>query len=135
MYRLAGRAILVTGAAQGMGRAMAIRAAKEGAASVTLADRLEELGEAAAEDVRQRGGKALFVRTDLTRPDYIANMGDAAVRGAGGQLDVLVNNAGVTEDGLTGSPQALETMSEETWDDLMDVNVKAIWRARLDRFS
>jgi len=100
----------------------------EGAAFVTLTDRLAGSGEEVAEEVRKAGCRALFVCADLRRPDEISNMVDAAVRAAGGQLDVLVNNAGVTEDGLTGSPQPLETMSEETWDALMDINVKAIWR-------
>jgi NAD(P)-dependent dehydrogenase (short-subunit alcohol dehydrogenase family) len=55
-------------------------------------------------------------------------MVDETARLAGG-LDVLVNNAGVTETTLTGSQQSLETLSDETWDALMDVNLKAVWRA------
>lgn len=128
MGKLDGRSILVTGAAQGMGRAIAIRAAEEGAAWVTLADIQEEHGEAAAADVRAAGAKAIFVRTDLRKLDQIENMVAKAVEAAGA-LDVLVNNAGVTDDGLAGGPQTLDSLTEETWDALMDINVKAIWRA------
>ncbi len=51
-----------------------------------------------------------------------------AAETAGG-IDVLINNAGITDDGVTGGPQTLESLTEETWDAVMDLNVKAIWRA------
>jgi NAD(P)-dependent dehydrogenase (short-subunit alcohol dehydrogenase family) len=126
--RLDGRSILVTGAAQGMGRAIALRAAREGAAHVTLADIKQAEGEAAARDVVAAGASARFVRTDLCDGDAIAAMVAAAAEHGGG-LDVLINNAGITDDGLTGAPQTLESLTEAQWDDLMDINVKAMWRA------
>ena len=128
MKRLEGRSVLVTGAAQGMGKAIALRAAREGAAAVTLADIKDAEGEAAAREVAAIGAKALFVRTELRSADAIAAM-VAAAADLGGGLDVLVNNAGVTDDGFTGGPQTLESLSEDQWDAMMDINVKAIWRA------
>jgi NAD(P)-dependent dehydrogenase (short-subunit alcohol dehydrogenase family) len=128
MAKLDGRSVLVTGAAQGMGEAIAIKAAELGAKAVTLADVQADKGEAVAEKVRAAGAKALFVKTDLRKLADIAHMVAEAARFGDG-LDVLVNNAGVTDDGFTGSPQSLESLTEETWDALMEINVKAIWRA------
>lgn len=126
--RLEGYSILVTGAAQGMGKAIAIRAAREGAAAVTLADIQSDKGAAAAREVEAAGARAIFVQTDLRSPDDISAMVAKAVEHGGG-LDVLINNAGVTDDGLTGGPQTLDSLSEEQWDAMMDINVKAMWRA------
>lgn len=126
--RLAGRSILVTGAAQGMGKAIALQAAAEGAAAVTLSDVQTDKGEQAAHEVAALGVKARFVTADLRSAEAINAMVTAAAD-LGGGLDVLVNNAGITDDGLTGSAQTLETLSEDQWDALMDINVKAIWRA------
>lgn len=128
MARLEGRSVLITGGAQGMGKAIAMRAAREGAAAITLADIQREKGEDAAQAVAALGPKTRFVQTDLRSADAIAAMVSAAAE-LGNGLDVLVNNAGVTDDGLTGSPQTLDSLSEEQWDDLMDINVKAMWRA------
>ncbi|MCB2050157.1 MAG: SDR family oxidoreductase [Novosphingobium sp.] len=128
MSRLEGRSVLVTGAAQGMGMAIAMRAAREGAAAITLADIQQEKGEEAARAVAALGAKSRFVQTDLRSRDAIDAM-VAAAADLGDGLDVLVNNAGVTDDGLTGSPQTLDSLSEDQWDDLMDINVKAMWRA------
>jgi NAD(P)-dependent dehydrogenase (short-subunit alcohol dehydrogenase family) len=126
--RLEGRSILVTGAAQGMGKAIAVRAAREGAVSVTLADIKEAEGQAAAREVEAEGARSLFVATDLRSVAGIETMVAAAAEFGGG-LDVLVNNAGITDDGLTGEPQTLESLTEAQWDAIMDINVKAIWRA------
>ncbi|GGZ13212.1 SDR family NAD(P)-dependent oxidoreductase [Novosphingobium colocasiae] len=128
MKRLEGKSILVTGAAQGMGLAIALRAAREGAGHITLCDIQLEKGKAAAEQVGAAGARAQFVEADLRSPEAIARAVDAAAIFADG-LDVLINNAGVTDDGLTGGPQTLETLTEEQWDAMMDINVKAMWRA------
>ena len=120
--------MLITGAAQGMGKAIALQAAAEGARAVTLADIQVEKGEEAAREVAALGTKARFITTDLRSLADIEAMVAAAAE-LGGGLDVLVNNAGITDDGLTGTPQTLETLSEEQWDDLLSINVKAMWRA------
>lgn len=127
MKPLQDRVVIVTGAAQGMGAAIAIEAAKQGAAWVTVAD-IQDTGESVAEQVRQLGAKSRFIKTDLRRLDDIRNMIEATAREAGG-IDVLVNNAGVTDDGVTKGTPSVEDLTEEAWDAVMDINLKAIWRA------
>jgi NAD(P)-dependent dehydrogenase (short-subunit alcohol dehydrogenase family) len=126
MKNLVGKIVIVTGASQGMGRAIAVQSARKGAAWVTLADVKD--GESVADEVRALGAKALFLRTDLRRSEDIRAMIDETARLAGG-IDVLVNNAAVTETTLTGSPQSIEQLTEETWDAIMDVNLKSVWLA------
>ncbi|RLK56395.1 NAD(P)-dependent dehydrogenase (short-subunit alcohol dehydrogenase family) [Stenotrophomonas rhizophila] len=128
MNRLQDRIVIVTGAAQGMGKAIAVQAAREGAAWITLADVQQDKGEAAAEEVRQAGAKALFLKTDLRSSDAIRHMIDETVKQAGG-LDVLVNNAGVTDDGVARTAPSVEDLTEEVWDAVMDINLKAMWLA------
>jgi NAD(P)-dependent dehydrogenase (short-subunit alcohol dehydrogenase family) len=128
MGRLDERVVLVTGAAQGLGEAIALEAANQGAAWVGVVDQQESLGNAVVEKIRSAGGNAAFLRANLRKSSEIQHVVAETVRLAGG-LDVLVNNAGVTEDGLTGSPQTIESMSEETWDAIMDINLKAMWLA------
>ncbi|SEQ95611.1 NAD(P)-dependent dehydrogenase, short-chain alcohol dehydrogenase family [Faunimonas pinastri] len=128
MSQLKDRIVIVTGAAQGMGRAIAVEAAKQGAAWVTLADVQGDKGEAAAEDVRKAGARALFIKTDLRSGEAIRHMVEETARQAGG-IDVLVNNAGVTDDGFTSSAPSVEDLPEEVWDAVMDINLKAIWLA------
>ncbi|HSV83142.1 MAG TPA: glucose 1-dehydrogenase [Ramlibacter sp.] len=126
MRRLEGKVVIVTGAAQGMGRAIALEAARAGAAWVTLVDVQD--AEAAAGEVRALGARALFARADLRRKDEIRAAVEATAEGAGG-VDVLVNNAGVTETSVTGRPQNLLDLAEEARDAIMDINVKAPWLA------
>ncbi|MCB1667194.1 MAG: glucose 1-dehydrogenase [Pseudomonadales bacterium] len=127
MGKLANKKVLVTGAAQGMGRAIAVAAANEGASWVILADINEIEGEKVTNEVRSAGAQAVFVRTDLSQLDNIEALVKKAVSAAGG-IDTIVNNAGVTDDGVTGTAQSLGSLSEEAWDKVMDINVKAIWR-------
>lgn len=128
MSKLRNRVVIVTGAAQGMGRAIAIEAARQGAAWVTVADLQEDKGVAAAEAVKDAGAKSLFIKTDLSKADSIRHMIEATATHAGG-IDVLVNNAGVTDDGLTGRAPTIEDLPEEVWDTVMNVNLKAMWLA------
>jgi len=125
--RLAGKRILVTGGAQGMGRAIAVEAARQGAEAVTVVDVKADGAEETAALVREAGASACVVLTDLTRPDQITTMVSAAVDFAGG-LDTLINNAGVIDSTFI-NPAGFDTLDENTWDLVLAVNLKAVWLA------
>src|SRR5258708_3542883 len=95
--KLQGSRILITGASQGIGRALAIAAAKRGA-KILAAARSEELLRELAEEVRKAGLGIETVTADVTSPEDRQKMVEAALRHFGG-LDVLINNAGI---GATG---------------------------------
>src|SRR5262249_15714174 len=117
MTRLKGRAALVTGAQQGIGRAIALAFAHEGADVVInyLGDL--KAGERVAADARDTGVRALVVQGDVSRVEQCQALVARAVQELGG-LDILVNNAGV----YPRSP-FLE-LSEREWDFVLDVNLK-----------
>ncbi len=119
---LQGKVAVVTGGASGMGRAISVRMAEEGAAAIVVADRREdprEGGPSTTELVAATGAKCEFVATDVTRPDQMAAaIGRATVMGG---LDVMVNNAGVF-----GVEDFFE-WTEEDYDRVMDVNVKGLF--------
>jgi NAD(P)-dependent dehydrogenase (short-subunit alcohol dehydrogenase family) len=119
------RICLVTGAAQGIGRAIAIELASQRAAAVAVLDRDSTGAEETAEQVRAAGADALVVTCDLRDSAQITRAIDTVVARFGG-LDVLVNNAGVIESMLTDHC-AFDELTEETWDLVQDVNVKAVW--------
>ncbi|MDQ2083256.1 SDR family oxidoreductase [Xanthobacteraceae bacterium Astr-EGSB] len=114
--RLKDKVALITGAAQGLGAAMATRFAQEGA-TVFVCDLNTEAGEATAAKIRNSGGKSTFHKLDVAcEADWIAVY--AAVVAACGRLDVLVNNAGINIREL------IEVMAEANFDKMLAVNVK-----------
>jgi len=125
--QLAGKRVLVTGAAQGMGRSIALECARQGADAVTVVDMKAEAAEETAALVRDAGAAALVVAADLTVTDQIRDMVERSVAFAGG-LDTLVNNAGVIDSTFI-DPAGFDTLDEATWDTVMGVNLKAVWLA------
>lgn len=106
----------VTGAAGGIGRAIALRFSKEGG-TVAVVDIDEVGGEQTRALIEEAGGKAVFLSTDITSPNSVRESVRRAYE-AFGRIDALVNNAGINCRGF------IEETSEEDWDRMMDVNAK-----------
>lgn len=115
--RLAGKTILITGASKGIGRALAVGCAREGADIVINYHRDRAGAEACAAEVAALGRGALIVRADIARVAQIERM-FARARQTFPRLDVLINNAAVT-----GWSDLLST-TEAKWDQVLDTNLK-----------
>lgn len=116
MKRFSGQSAIVTGAAQGMGLAIATQLAQEGA-RVVLGDINGEAAETTAARLRSGGMEAIASVVDVTREDEVERMVDFAVERHGG-LQLLVNNAGILRS------TAAEAISGSEWDLVVDVNLK-----------
>lgn len=116
--RLAGRIAIITGGARGIGRAVALGFAREGA-TVVVADQRTELADEAVGEIAAAGGRALAVQTD------VANMAEldrlvAATLERFGRIDILHNNAGVS-----GGAGDIFAYTPDDWDRILTVNLKA----------
>ncbi|MFC5512139.1 SDR family oxidoreductase [Massilia jejuensis] len=116
----AGKVALVTGAASGIGRAVALAFGRAGAA-VVVADIAVDGGHSTAAMIVESGGKALFVPANVTRETEVAALVDKTVSQYG-RLDCAVNCAGLFEEGAR-----LSELDEAVYDRIMDVNVKGVW--------
>jgi glucose 1-dehydrogenase len=114
--KLKDKVAIITGATKGIGLACAQEFAREGA-RVVLSGRTESRGEAAAEEIRAGGGDALFVRCDVSEKAEVDALVQATVKQFG-QIDVVVNNAGVNHSAK------FFDISEEDWDWVMSVDLK-----------
>ena len=116
---LSNRVALITGGGQGIGRAVALRFAGEGA-KVVVIDIVAESARAVADEIKAAGGEAMAATCDVTRRDQIdALVGQ--VLDAYGQIDILCNNAGITRDAR------LVKMTEDEFDSVVDVNLKGVF--------
>ena len=107
MARLSGKRALITGAGVGIGRATALLFAQEGA-SVAVVDRDEATGRETVALIEEAGGKAIFVKADVSQSEAVQNMFAETVQAFGG-LDILFNNAGTVAVGK------VEDTSEAEW--------------------
>lgn len=114
-----GRAALITGAARGIGFAIAERLAEDGA-TVVLADLNREGVERAAERLKVRGFAAVGLPADVSRVSDLRGLVAEAVRRCG-RLDILVNNAGICPN------TPLEEITPEEWDTVLAVNLKSVF--------
>ncbi|MSQ50955.1 MAG: SDR family oxidoreductase [Betaproteobacteria bacterium] len=121
--RLAGRVAIVTGAAQGIGLAIATRFAAEGA-KLVMVDRNGEKVLAAAGKIREGGVAVIAAPADLTATDDVKAMVKSTLN-AYGCVDILVNNAGGS-----GSVNAneIDTVSDQIWNDVVDSNLNSVFR-------
>jgi len=106
-------------AGKGIGRAIALRLAQEGA-KVAIADFVPEAADAVAKEVEAMGGEALSLHGSVASPEDVDKMVQAAVDRFA-KIDILVNNAGITRDNL------LVRMSEDDWDTVLDTNLKGVF--------
>ncbi|HUZ46275.1 MAG TPA: SDR family NAD(P)-dependent oxidoreductase [Terriglobia bacterium] len=112
---------LITGASSGIGYATAVAMAAEGARVGINYHKNQSGAEQAAEEIRKAGGDAITLQADVTSMSQVQAMVDA-VRKRWGRIDILVNNAG----DLLGR-HTLPEMTEEYWDQVMDLNLKSVY--------
>ena len=114
--RLTGRVAIITGAARGIGKAMAFKMVREGA-SVALLDILSEEVAQVAQDLEVISGKALGIKTDVSHKNEVNQAVERTLKHFG-KVDILVNNAGVV------NPALLEDVKEKDWEEVIGVNLK-----------
>ena len=117
--RLLDKVAIVTGGARGIGRAIALRYTREGA-SVVIADRKADEAAVTVGEIEKRGGRAIFVHTDVTDNETIESMVNETLRRYT-RIDILVNNAGVA------LMRDITVATEDDWDRLNGVNLKGLW--------
>jgi NAD(P)-dependent dehydrogenase (short-subunit alcohol dehydrogenase family) len=118
--RFQSKVALVTGGTSGMGEATAIRLAAEGA-KVVCVGRNSERGQAVVDRIKRSGGEALFVAADVGQRSLVESAVKKCVETFGG-IDVLFNNAG-----NVGPLKEIAEMTEEEWDEVLDVNLKSMF--------
>lgn len=116
MSQLSKQIAVVTGAGRGIGRAIALAFAAEGA-DIACISRTAENAEKVAQEIRALGRKAWAHAVDVASGEEVAKAAEQ-ILGEAGRVDILVNNAGITRDGL------LMRMSEADWDAVLDTNLK-----------
>ncbi len=116
LFDLSGKSAIITGAASGIGRAVALVLARFGA-DVIPVDIDQEAAEKVAEEIRGSGRKALAVKVDVTKKDEVENMVEKVIDEFE-KIDILVNCAGII------SAEPISSMSDETLDRIFDVNFK-----------
>jgi NAD(P)-dependent dehydrogenase (short-subunit alcohol dehydrogenase family) len=124
---LDGKVCVVTGAGAGIGRETAVEMARQGARAVVASDLDRGRAEETAELVEAVGAEALANECDISAAAQVERLMDDAAGRFGG-IDVLHNNAGIHETGLTDRPR-LEDLDEAVFDKVCEVNLKGVWLA------
>jgi 3-oxoacyl-[acyl-carrier protein] reductase len=112
---LKGKVAIVTGSAQGIGRAIALRFSKEGA-SVVVTD-IQDKGREVEKEIHSQGGKALFFKMDVAKKEDVLEMVSKA-KEVFGPIDILVNNAGISKR------KTVVELPEDLWDRIIATNLK-----------
>lgn len=117
---LTGKTAVVTGGSRGIGRAICIELAKQGANVVVNYSGSEDKAKQVVSQIEELGSKAIAVQANVAHSDEVDAMMKQAIE-VFGTLDILVNNAGITRDNL------LMRMKEQEWDDVVDTNLKGVF--------
>jgi len=113
--RLRDKVAIITGAGRGIGRAIALKLAQEGA-KVVVSDIIIENAQAVAEEIKKAGGTALAIKTNIAVREEVEQLFTEAINYFG-KIDILVNNAGINRDAM------LHKMTDEQWDEVIAVNL------------
>ncbi len=119
MKRLQGKTAVITGGAQGIGKATAIKFLEEGA-DVAIWDLAEDKGKELVREYTERGLKLSFHKVNVANADDVKNEMQKVI-GEYGQVDILINNAGITKD------STLKKMTAEQWQQVIDVNLTGVF--------
>jgi len=118
--KLSGKTAIITGATSGIGKATALLFAEEGA-DLIITGRRAELGQRVETEIRQKGGRCVFVEADHTQADDCSRVLERTLAECG-RVDILFNNAGIVTQGTA------ETTAEDIWNETLAINVTAVWR-------
>jgi 3-oxoacyl-[acyl-carrier protein] reductase len=118
--QLKDKVAIITGGARGMGRAIALRFAREGC-SLVIADLLDQDGEKTVADIKKLGTDAMYLRCDVTKPAMVKEVVDKAIAKFK-KVDIMVNCAGIGKP-----PKLIADISEAEYDQVVDVNMKGIF--------
>ena len=124
--KLKDKVAIVTGGAQGIGKAIAKHLAEEGAC-IAIVDLKEDVAQATADEFKRAGLQAFAYGANVADPEAVKAFVKAVVDDCGG-IDILINNAGITRDGL------IMRMKEQDWDLVMDVNLKGTFNCTKEVF-
>ncbi|WP_226528263.1 3-oxoacyl-[acyl-carrier-protein] reductase [Metabacillus niabensis] len=117
---LSNKVALVTGASRGIGRAIALDLAKNGASIAVNYAGNEAKANEVVDEIKASGGQAIAIKADVSNGDEVQQMIKEVIKEFG-QLDILVNNAGITRDNL------LMRMKDSEWDEVIDTNLKGVF--------
>jgi 3-oxoacyl-[acyl-carrier protein] reductase len=117
---LENKVALVTGASRGIGKAIALELAKNGASVAVNYAGSEAKANEVVDEIKANGGNAFAIKADVSNTEDVQNMIKEVISQFG-QLDILVNNAGITRDNL------LMRMKDAEWDDVINTNLKGVF--------
>ncbi len=115
MNRIENKVAIITGAASGMGKEIALLFASEGA-KVVVSDLKLEAAQVVVDEIESKGGTALAVKADVAKEEDVQNLVDTTVN-TYGTLDILINNAGIMDNF-----EPIEAVTDERWDKIMGIN-------------
>lgn len=120
MEMFKGKNVVVTGGSRGIGRAIALEFGKNGANVVINYANSDAEAKKVAEEIKSLGGNAILIKGDISSFNEGKKLIDETVK-AFGTIDILINNAGITKDGL------IMRMKEEQFDEVLDINLKGVF--------